>query len=294
MAKRTPVEFPFPLKGLDENWAFRRQPEGTTPECLNVRPFDSVGNRLRGGQRDGLSKYIAGAVNGTNHIQALGYVTKPADPVLMTGGGLLVYEDCDDTIASAAFQSLTRSSGVVYDNKTAFTYYTTTDGRFYPAARYTRAIMWKTAIASTVGVVLSAKIRTNKAGRGEGAVGFIVRAASSGGAGLNSANCGMVVLDSNSNKVTLYLPSTTYEDSYTFADDTEYTLLVHDTRSGFNVYVNGVSQSNCSASDSELGTNDYVGFIVYGYGTNSDGYIDDFIVSEGVFSPSPQNERSLR
>jgi hypothetical protein len=64
----------FPVKGLDENWAYKAQPEGTTPACLNVRPYDATGQRLRGGQRAGLSKWIATQPNGTNPIQRMGYL----------------------------------------------------------------------------------------------------------------------------------------------------------------------------------------------------------------------------
>jgi hypothetical protein len=62
--QKEPADFDFPLKGLDENWAYKAQPEGTTPDCLNVRPFDVTGQRMRGGQRAGLSKYFVTAPNG--------------------------------------------------------------------------------------------------------------------------------------------------------------------------------------------------------------------------------------
>lgn len=78
--QRRPIELPFPFKGLDEGWAFRRQPAGTTPEALNVRPYDGQGERLRGGQRDGISKYFEAAVNGTNRIQSIHHLVTGLDP----------------------------------------------------------------------------------------------------------------------------------------------------------------------------------------------------------------------
>ena len=60
IAKSQPGDFSFPVKGYDENWAYKAQPEGTTPDCLNVRPYDVIAQRLRGGSRPGLSKYVAG------------------------------------------------------------------------------------------------------------------------------------------------------------------------------------------------------------------------------------------
>ena len=73
-ATRT-IDIPFPFKGINDIAANRFQPEGTTPDALNVRPFDPISKRLRGGQRSGLEKYIADAVNGSNRIQLLGQVT---------------------------------------------------------------------------------------------------------------------------------------------------------------------------------------------------------------------------
>lgn len=66
-----PQELIFPLKGLDEGWAFGRQPPGTTPDCQNVCPFDPLESRARGGQRPGLSKYFGTRHNGTETLQEL-------------------------------------------------------------------------------------------------------------------------------------------------------------------------------------------------------------------------------
>jgi hypothetical protein len=69
--ERQPIEIGFPVKGFDENWPFRAQPPGTTPDALNVRPYDAIAQRLRGGQRGGTSKYIATQPNGSLPIQML-------------------------------------------------------------------------------------------------------------------------------------------------------------------------------------------------------------------------------
>ena len=34
-----------------------KQPEGTTPHIQNMRPFEPLGDRARGGQRPGLDKW---------------------------------------------------------------------------------------------------------------------------------------------------------------------------------------------------------------------------------------------
>lgn len=74
------VDFLFPLRGLDLNSATRRQPELTSPSLLNVRAYDAIGDRARGGQRDGLSDYLGSTVNGSNAIQDIDQLTRAFDP----------------------------------------------------------------------------------------------------------------------------------------------------------------------------------------------------------------------
>ncbi len=71
MAEKKPVDLSFPVKGYDEGWAYKSQPEGTSPKCVNVRAYDVLGERLRGGQRAGLTKYLVTQVNGDNPVQLL-------------------------------------------------------------------------------------------------------------------------------------------------------------------------------------------------------------------------------
>ncbi len=65
----TPIQFPF--KGLHKGSSYSQQPPGTTPDCLNVRPWDTSKGRLRGGQRPGLGKYLSPQVNGLRPVQNL-------------------------------------------------------------------------------------------------------------------------------------------------------------------------------------------------------------------------------
>jgi hypothetical protein len=92
MGERKQVGFPYPIKGKNENFAYRQQPEGTTPDALNVRAYDPIANRQRGGQRNGLSKYIASAVNGSNAVQAISQLTTAFDPNQVVAGTLLTQE----------------------------------------------------------------------------------------------------------------------------------------------------------------------------------------------------------
>ena len=47
----------FPLKGLHKGVVTEKQPGLTSFKMLNVRPYDTLSNRMRGGQRPGLDKW---------------------------------------------------------------------------------------------------------------------------------------------------------------------------------------------------------------------------------------------
>lgn len=50
------IKFPFPLKGENKNFASIFQPPITTFNLNNVRVYDVLDERARGGQRPGLNK----------------------------------------------------------------------------------------------------------------------------------------------------------------------------------------------------------------------------------------------
>ncbi len=292
MDGRQPIEVPFPLKGINEQWAFRRQPPGTAPDALNVRPFDS-GERVRGGQRGGLAKYFAAAVNGTEPIQALGHVTTPASVSAMTSGALYLSETCDATLDSGEYNSVIHSNATgPYNNMSASSYFTVTDETFYYASRYMKAIVWETPITAN-GVVLNLATRVFQAGRGQGATGFIVRGANNGGSGLSASQCSMVYLDSSNQKVYFKEPSGTADANaaVTIAADTTYELTVEDTRTGLKIYVDGLLKLEVTTS--ELGANNYFGFFDYGWATNSNTWVDNITFSDGVFSAQPPTRRLI-
>ena len=47
----------FPHKGIDKGRALAQQPSNTSPDMNNMRFFDTLDNRARGGQRPGLDKW---------------------------------------------------------------------------------------------------------------------------------------------------------------------------------------------------------------------------------------------
>lgn len=77
------VDLHFPLSGIDVSQAFDQQPNRptmvgyarTTRVGLNVRGYEPVTGRARGGQRHGISKFLAGQVSGANVIQHLNTIT---------------------------------------------------------------------------------------------------------------------------------------------------------------------------------------------------------------------------
>jgi hypothetical protein len=55
--EQRPIEATFPTLGLDVSTEFDLQPAATTPEATNVRGFESLTQRDRGGSRPGLIRY---------------------------------------------------------------------------------------------------------------------------------------------------------------------------------------------------------------------------------------------
>lgn len=78
----TEIGIQFPTAGADLSSEFERQPPLTTPDAANVRAYDTLGERERGGSRPGLSKLIDATVNGASVIQHITVVVDPTLPGL--------------------------------------------------------------------------------------------------------------------------------------------------------------------------------------------------------------------
>ena len=50
----------FPILGINKSRVPEDQPQATSPDMNNVRPFDTLDERIRGGQRPGLVKWGVG------------------------------------------------------------------------------------------------------------------------------------------------------------------------------------------------------------------------------------------
>src|SRR5262245_22119952 len=55
-------DLPFPAKGIDRSQGFGTQPDGSTILGTNVRVFEPLTQRGRGGSRPGLRRYIGVSV----------------------------------------------------------------------------------------------------------------------------------------------------------------------------------------------------------------------------------------
>ena len=83
MAQKYPKQnLVFPILGLHEGVGYDIQPPGTTASALNVRGYDSLKQRLRGGRRPGLSKWHADQINGSAAIQLMEKVVQAREPLL--------------------------------------------------------------------------------------------------------------------------------------------------------------------------------------------------------------------
>ena len=50
------LDVPFPVEGVDKGRAASIQSSTTSPDMNNMRPYDVLDDRARGGQRPGLDK----------------------------------------------------------------------------------------------------------------------------------------------------------------------------------------------------------------------------------------------
>ncbi len=65
----------FPVAGVVKRYGYQSQPPYTTPDCSNVRPFEVLKGRERGGSRPGISKRFAAAMGSPSPIQLLATVS---------------------------------------------------------------------------------------------------------------------------------------------------------------------------------------------------------------------------
>ena len=84
---RKTLALKFPAAGLSKKLSLQSQPPYTTGDSLNVRPVDSVTQRVRGGSRPGLAKSHYTALGSGNPVRLLNAVT------VVSQNGLTFWQD---------------------------------------------------------------------------------------------------------------------------------------------------------------------------------------------------------
>ena len=92
------ADLTFPVGGLDLTQEFEDQRPQTTPSGQNVRVYEALTQRGRGGSRPGLAQYVPQQVDGVNLIQHLNYIVDPQADALATG-----FDPLDTPIPILAF-----------------------------------------------------------------------------------------------------------------------------------------------------------------------------------------------
>jgi len=78
MPQFNPFKVLWPTKGLVESTPNTMQPAGSTVDCLNVRNWDSLDQRLRGGKRSGILAQSSAAISAGNRVQFIRPITTVA------------------------------------------------------------------------------------------------------------------------------------------------------------------------------------------------------------------------
>jgi hypothetical protein len=78
------ADLTFPTQGIDLTAEFELQRPQTTPVGQNVRGYETLTQRQRGGSRPGLAQYVPQQVSGPHLIQHLNYIVDPQAIALST------------------------------------------------------------------------------------------------------------------------------------------------------------------------------------------------------------------
>lgn len=106
------AEILFPMLGLDVSGAYQSQPVGTTPSEQNVRTYEALTQRGRGGSRPGISKYVpAQHPGGANLIQEI-------NVLVTTSKNALPSSNANNNFVQANVTNFPDSTGNTYSNIT--------------------------------------------------------------------------------------------------------------------------------------------------------------------------------
>lgn len=117
----------FPLRGLFTAAPYDAQPDGTAPAAANVRAFDTLAGRMRGGSRPGIARHID---------QDLGGLIQNLNSIVLPSATALGISFDDVPILDVSFQ-ITDPGGLVLADGTTNWIYVNGSGYATPAS-YTR------------------------------------------------------------------------------------------------------------------------------------------------------------
>lgn len=69
------MRIPFPLNGIDKGRTTSEQPRQTSPDMKNMRPYDTLDNRARGGQRPASRKRYSDPIGGGQAVPIVAICT---------------------------------------------------------------------------------------------------------------------------------------------------------------------------------------------------------------------------
>lgn len=113
----------FPFNGINNNNGYESQPLGTCASAQNVRGYDAIKGRLRGGQRPGLSKWFANQINGSDDVVNMNQLKATPqsdegtpDEVLSIVNGIVYSRSLTDLSAIRDYGAATEIKGVAKDS----------------------------------------------------------------------------------------------------------------------------------------------------------------------------------
>lgn len=109
------IPFVFPNSGLDENTNYPNQPPDTSADLNNVRVYDAIKKRQRGGRRSGLSKWFFDPINGTNRIQALTKAVESTAAVLEVAVEIITTHASNADTPASRVTSLNPAGTEIFD-----------------------------------------------------------------------------------------------------------------------------------------------------------------------------------
>jgi len=289
----------FPIKGKDDHFATRDQPQLTCPDCLNVMPYDVYAGRMRGGQRPGTDNLYPVLESGAA-IQHLLQCSTAVDPstieptetnILTTPDGTstdstFTYANANIMIATSGrwwtsfqnaglshcFFGLSGGAGQttgaisVLSNKAKCV---NTNVTYFAAAVYTQSLVLGASY------VIRMTLRRNYSYGYSGGIVFRVAEANNAGLALQ-VSTGAMFFKEQGNVTPLAQVSNA---AILAAADTDYTIEVRINGSYISAWQNGTQY--LSVVSSLYAANARLGFFLGGSGDSNTITVDDFQVFTG-------------